>query len=90
MTTASATVRNEYGIHCRPSAVIVKESQKYPGRIEVETAGGHVADAKNMLAVIGLGIACGDRVTIRVEGPDEEVVCKRLVELFQTEFDFPR
>ena len=90
MITAQATVRNEYGIHCRPSAVIVKESQKYLGKIEILNGDGQVADAKSMLALIGLGLACGSTVTIRIEGPDEEAACRRLIELFETEFDFPR
>ncbi len=90
MFSASATVRNEYGIHCRPSALIVKECQGYSGIIQVEASDGRVADAKNMLAIIGLGVACGQNVTILVTGPDEERVCRRIVELFRTEFDFPR
>ena len=90
MTTAYATVRNEYGIHCRPSAVIVKECQSYPGTIRVETELGDEGDAKNLMALMGLGISCGTDVTIKVEGPDEEAMAQKMVELFERNFDFPR
>jgi phosphotransferase system HPr (HPr) family protein len=90
MVTAHAKVKNGYGIHCRPSAIIVKESQTYSGTITVDTAGGRSADAKNMLAVIGLGLTCEDELTISVDGPDEQAVCDKLIKLFETEFDFER
>jgi phosphocarrier protein len=90
MVTANAKVRNGYGIHCRPSAIIVKESQTYSGTITVDTDDGRNADAKNMLAVIGLGLTCGDELRIAVSGPDEQAVCAKLKKLFETEFDFAR
>ena len=90
MTSRTATVKNEYGIHCRPSAVISQEVRNYPGRITVRTADGREADPRRLLELIALGIHCGETVTIEVEGPDEQQVCDRLVELFETEFDFPR
>jgi len=90
MTSRTATVRNEYGIHCRPSAVIAQEVRSYPGRITVRTSDGREADPRRLLELISLGIHCGDTVVIEVEGPDEDKVCTRLVELFETNFDFPR
>jgi len=90
MTSRQATVKNDYGIHCRPSAVIVKESQHYEAAIEISLADGRQADAKNMFGVIGLAVRQGETVTIAVDGPDEQAVCERMVTLFETNFDFPR
>lgn len=90
MKSCAATVRNEFGIHCRPSAVIAQEVRSYPGRITVRTSDGREADPRRLLELISLGIHCGESVSIEVDGPDEDRVCARLVELFETNFDFPR
>jgi hypothetical protein len=42
------------------------------------------------MSIIALGLEAGTEIIIRVEGPDEEDQCRRLVELFETEFDFPQ
>ena len=90
MTSRKATIRNQYGIHCRPSAVIVSEVKQYDGSVQVTNEAGQKADSRNLLALIGLGITCGQTVTIEVDGPDEEEVADRMVELFETDFDFQR
>lgn len=83
-----ATVRNEMGIHCRPSAVIVKECNGYAGHISVTAASG-TADLRSLMDLFRLGLEQGDRVSIRVSGPDEARMCARLVEIFERNFDFP-
>ena len=90
MTSCQATVKNGYGIHCRPSAVIAKEARSYDGNIQICDEHGNCATAANALELIGLGIHCGQTVTIQVSGTDETVMCKRMTELFETEFDFER
>lgn len=90
MVTVTATVRNDYGIHVRPSAVIAKEARDYPGTIEVTTAGGGHAEARNLLGLIGLGLTKGATVTLAVSGPDEEKTAARMAELFASHFDFQR
>jgi len=90
MLVIQATVRNEFGIHVRPSGVIAKEARNYSGRIEVVSAKGATVDAKNVLGLLSLGITCGQIVTLRVDGPDEAKMAARMVELFETYFDFRR
>ena len=81
---------NEYGIHVRPSAVIAKEARLYAGSIRVTNSGGLTVEARNLLALISLGLGCGQSVTITVDGAEAERTCDRMVELFQTRFDFAR
>ncbi len=88
MFERTATVRNAAGIHCRPSAMIIKAASQYEGQIEVSTDTGDV-DLRSMLALVALGLDEGSAVTIRVSGPDEEAFCGQLVELFERHFDFP-
>lgn len=84
-----AIIRNSAGIHCRPSACIVKAASSYPGTITVIAPTG-ACDPRSIMALIGLGLEPGTPITIRVEGPDEEEQCRRFVELFETHFDFPQ
>ncbi len=88
MFEATAVVQNKAGIHCRPSAILVKEGMGYPGEILV-TAPSGTCTLTSALELIMLGLECGTEVAIRVDGPDEEAFGKKLVELFETHFDFP-
>ena len=40
MQIRHATIANAQGIHCRPSALIVKEFQGYPGAIRITNGRG--------------------------------------------------
>ncbi len=90
MKVAHATVINEYGIHCRPSAIIAKAAQAYEGTITVATKTSEDTDISSILNLVALGIRCNDTVLIKVEGSDEEEMTRKMVELFETNFDFPR
>ncbi|MCO5045851.1 MAG: HPr family phosphocarrier protein [Kiritimatiellae bacterium] len=84
-----AIIRNHAGIHCRPSACIVKAVANYPGTITVVAPDGD-CDPRSIMGLIALCLEAGTQISVRVEGPDEEDQCKRLVELFETEYDFPQ
>ncbi len=88
MFEAKAIVQNEAGIHCRPSAILVKEGGVYPGEILVTAESGSCT-LTSALQCIVLGLEKGAEVVIQVTGPDEEVFCKKLVDLFEYHFDFP-
>lgn len=88
MFEATAVIQNEAGIHCRPSAVLVKEGSAYPGEILVQADSGS-CNLTSALECIMLGLEKGAEVRIQVTGPDEEGFCRKLVELFETHFDFP-
>ena len=89
MVTRQATVKNAFGIHCRPSAVIASQARSYSGSIRASNHHGD-ADAKSVLELVGLAAACRQELTIAVEGPDEEQVCAQFVALFESQFDFER
>ena len=88
MVELPAIIRNSAGIHCRPSAVIIKEAMNYPGVIRV-TANSRESDLRSVMSLLALGLHQGTDITIRVSGPDEQEFCRKLVDLFQTHFDFP-
>ncbi len=88
MAERTAKIRNEAGIHCRPSAFIVRVVEGYQGRIRVISEEGDV-DIRSMMSILSLGLQQGAEITIQVSGPEEESMCSELVTLFETEFDFP-
>lgn len=85
---ARATVRNAMGIHCRPSAVIIKEAADYPGRVRVVSE-SRECDLRSVIHLIALGLHQGAEVLIQVTGPDAAGFARKLAELFERHFDFP-
>ena len=88
MQTRQATIANAQGIHCRPSALIVKEFMGYPGTIQISNPNGS-CDVSSVMQLLSLEMHPGSQVEIAVQGDNEAAVADRLVELFQTHFDFP-
>lgn len=88
MEKRNAIIANEQGIHCRPSAVIVKEFMGYPGRILLRNRNG-ACDVSSVMQLLSLELRQGSHVTIEVEGENEAKVADRLLELLETHFDFP-
>ena len=88
MQIRHAIIANAQGIHCRPSAVIVKEFIGYPGTIRISNGNGS-CDVSSVMQLLSLELHLGSKVKIEVMGENEAKVADRLVELFQTHFDFP-
>ena len=88
MQTRHAIIANSQGIHCRPSALIVKEFMGYSGTIRI-TNGHGSCDVSSVMQLLSLEMNMGSPVKIEVAGENEAAVADRLVELLQTHFDFP-
>lgn len=88
MQTRNATIANFQGIHCRPSAVIVKEFMDYSGMIRISNGTGS-CDVSSVMQLLSLELHQRSKVKIEVTGENEVATADRLVELFQTHFDFP-
>lgn len=88
MIERTATIRNAAGIHCRPSAVIMKAVQDYRGEISV-AHGDEVCAPLTAMGLLQLELHQGANIRVTVTGEGEAAMCDRLVELFETRFDFP-
>lgn len=75
-------IKDEVGIHARPAGLLVKEAKKYDSSILV-VRDGKSAAATKLMALMGLGVKCGDTVEVQVEGTDEESACKGMKEFFE-------
>lgn len=70
MKEFSYTITDPQGVHARPAGVLVKEAAKYESSITVEKD-GKSGDMKRIFAVMGLGVKCGETITVKVDGSDE-------------------
>ncbi len=63
----TATLPNKHGLHMRPAKHLVELANSFPCEITL-VAKGQEADAKSILAVIGLGAECGEEIKVRTRG----------------------
>lgn len=82
MTKFEYVIKDEIGIHARPAGLLVKEAKKYESQITV-SAHGKTAEAIKLMAIMGMGVKCGDVVTVEAQGPDEEAAVEGLKEFFE-------
>ncbi|HJD36115.1 HPr family phosphocarrier protein [Blautia sp. An46] len=76
------TIKDELGIHARPAGMLVKEAKKYQSKITI-TKEGKTAEASKLMAVMSLGVKCGQTVQIAVEGADEEAAAAGIQAFFE-------
>lgn len=89
MYQQTVVIRNKAGIHCRPSSVIMFTAEPYSPTHEILITGPRgVSRLTSILDLLTMGLQKGETVTISVTGEKEEELCKKLAELFETEFDF--
>lgn len=56
------------GLHARPAAALVAATKAYPGTVTI-LCRDRSANAKSVVALMGLGTVLGDRLTVRATGP---------------------
>lgn len=76
------TIQEKVGIHARPAGLLVKEVKKYQSTVTIIKDDKSV-NAVKLMALMGMGIKCGDTVTVRVEGPDEDNAAAALEAFFK-------
>ncbi len=74
---------DEAGIHARPASKLVKEVGAFESTVTI-TKGDKSADARKLIALMGLGAKHNDEITITVEGADEAAATEKLKEFFST------
>ncbi|MEH8108750.1 fused PTS fructose transporter subunit IIA/HPr protein [Gallibacterium anatis] len=79
---ATFTIKNEHGLHARPSAVLINEVKKYKSTIQVKNVDRDTAfvNAKSLMKVVGLGTTKGQRLCFIAQGEDAEQALKGIGE----------
>ncbi len=88
MVEVKAVIKNEAGIHCRPTALLTQAAAKYDGTITVIAPSG-TCQLGSALELMMLCLEQGTQIILQAEGPDETAAAAKFKELFETEFDFP-
>ena len=81
MKTFAYTIKDEVGIHARPAGLLAKKAKEYERTITLEK-GGKTAVATKLMAIMGMGVKCGDTVSVTVEGADEEKAAAEMEAFF--------
>ena len=63
MKSFTYTIIDSLGIHARPAGQIVNEAKKYSSTIMID-AGEKKANAARLMAVMALGVKCGQSITV--------------------------
>lgn len=65
------------GIHARPAGQLVKLIKELSSSITI-TKGDKTVVGTKLIALMGLGIKCGDTITVQIEGDNEKVDSARI------------
>ena len=82
MTAFDYTITDEIGIHARPAGLLAKEAAKYESKVMLHF-GDKKADARRLIAVMGMGVKHGHTVHVEVEGADEAQAAAQLEAFFK-------
>ncbi len=73
------TIKDELGIHARPAGQLAKIAKELDSEITI-SLGGKSAAATKLLALMGMGVKCGDTITVTINGGDEQASQKAVKE----------
>ena len=76
------TITDREGIHACPAGIFVKEAAAFPCKVTI-AKGDKEVDAKRIFGVMGLGVKCGEEITIRTDGEQEEEAIAKLSSFLQ-------
>lgn len=83
MKTFTYTIKDDLGIHARPASLLVKTAKNFNSEITIAKDGKSV-NALKLMALMGLGVKCGDTITVTVSGEDEESAASAMEEFFKS------
>lgn len=84
MKTFDYTVKDELGIHARPAGLLVKEAKNFTSRITIKK-GEKEVDATRVMAVMALGVKQDEKITVNVDGADEDAAVTAMKAFFEKE-----
>jgi phosphocarrier protein len=71
MVNFDFTIKDELGLHARPTGQLVKEAQVLTSKITIYK-GDKSADLRRMFGVMSLAVKQNETIKVVVEGSDEE------------------
>ena len=77
MKTFTYTIKDELGIHARPAGMLAKTAKALDSEVTI-TKGDKTVGASKLMALMGLGVKCGDTITITANGGDEDAAIESM------------
>ncbi len=78
-------IRNRYGIHARPAAMLVKTASKFQADVTLEKGAIRVS-GKSIMGLMTMEASCGAKIKIVAEGVDAEQALDEIERLFANKF----
>ena len=82
MTAFEYTITDSIGIHARPAGMLAKEAAEFKSKVFLHF-GDKKADARRLIAIMGMGIKHGNTVRVEVEGEDETEAAAQIEAFFK-------
>lgn len=79
VTSEPIVIPNPTGLHARPAAVLVNLAKKYQSKVTLHR-GENRANAKSVVALMGLQVGNGETVTLEAQGVDAKEAITELTE----------
>lgn len=77
MRSFTYTIKDELGIHARPAGMLAKTAKALDSEITI-TKGEKTVGAAKLMALMGLGVKCGDTITVTANGGDEDAALEEM------------
>ncbi|MDD6268690.1 MAG: HPr family phosphocarrier protein [Oscillospiraceae bacterium] len=77
MKTFTYTIKDELGIHARPAGMLAKTAKALDSEVTI-TKGDKTVGAAKLMALMGLGIKCGDTITVTANGGNEDAALEEI------------
>ena len=85
------TITDPVGIHARPAGLLAKAAKAYQSTITLQKGEKSAnvtrlmasVNARKVMALVGMGVKCGDTVTVSAEGADEDTAIAEMETFFQ-------
>lgn len=80
MIQQEVQINNKTGLHARPASEFVKEANKYKSNVKVQYNGKEL-NGKSIISILSGGISKGARIMLIIDGEDEKIAAKALMNL---------
>jgi phosphocarrier protein len=78
-------IKNKLGLHARPAAILVQKLSRFKSSIKISKNEEQV-DAKSVMGVLTLAVACGETIKFIIDGEDEQEAMSVIKELIENKF----
>lgn len=82
MLEKKLTIKSANGLHARPAGLFAKKAAEFKATINVNASKG-TANAKSIMALMGLALDQGSEITLTADGDDAEQALTALTQMLE-------